>query len=70
MTLAILIAILVIFFVSLTKVEVQFAPIIGIAAGIVYSQTDFEEDQEIVHTIQIVLLIVSIQFLWVKPYNG
>lgn len=66
----ILIAILIVFFISLMRAEVQFAPVIGLAAGIVYSYTDFEEDEEIVHTIQIVLLIVSIQILWVKPYNG
>lgn len=58
------------FFISLLKAEVHFAPVLGIAAGLVYSYTDFEEDEEIVHTIQIVLLIVSIQIIWVKPYNG
>lgn len=58
------------FFISLIRAEIQFAPVLGLMAGILYSFTDFEEDEEIVHTVQIVLLIVSIQIIWVKPYNG
>lgn len=70
LTITILTIILIMFFISILRAEIMFAPVLGLMVGALYSFTDFEEDEEVVHTVQILLLIVSINIIWVKPYNG
>lgn len=45
-----------------TKAEIQVAPVLGLMLGGLYSYTDYDEERE--HTLQALLIFVSISIVW------